>query len=114
MTSLNQISRTAFGALFLMIAATAGVAAFALDAPVTAAAGEWIETVFSETVPLVAPASAAPSIKTHKPDRTFTSPNETRLGGADETHPATGQSAARPLLCIFPHRRIDSDWRTDS
>ena len=38
-------------------------------------AGEWIEIVFSETVPLVAPASAAPSIKTHIPDQTFASPH---------------------------------------
>ena len=50
------------------------VALDALWAAVTAA-GEGIEIVFSETVPLVAPASAAPSIKTHIPDQTFASPH---------------------------------------
>lgn len=55
------------------ITATETVAAAKAAAITTA--GKWIEIVFSETVPLVAPASAAPSIKTHKPDQTFDSPH---------------------------------------
>jgi hypothetical protein len=53
---------------------TTAAAAEAITAA-TSAACKWIETFFSEAVPLVAPTAATSSIETHKPSRTFASPH---------------------------------------
>ncbi|MEQ1498625.1 MAG: hypothetical protein ABL914_08170, partial [Novosphingobium sp.] len=65
-------------------------------ATATAAATERIEIIFAETVALVAATATTPSIKTHKVELTFVSPQSRLPGGADETHRATGQTAVKP------------------
>jgi len=69
--------------------ASTSEAVTAATEPVTAAEAvlitrEWIETVLSETVPLVASPSATPSVKTHFPERTFASPRTLSPSRADE------------------------------
>jgi len=58
-----------------------------------ATASKRIKTVLAETVTLVAPTAATSSIKTHKPERTFASPQLTWPGHADESRRATQKMA---------------------
>jgi glycyl-tRNA synthetase beta subunit len=55
-------------------AATTATAETITAAKTVAAARERIKSFFAETVPLVTATTATPSIKTHKPERTFVSP----------------------------------------
>ncbi|GGZ86820.1 hypothetical protein GCM10011617_01800 [Novosphingobium arvoryzae] len=75
--------------------------AIAAAEPVTTAkaittTGEGIETILTETVPLVAAPATTPSIKTHKPEQTFASPQFAQSGGADDSRRTTGRNTARP------------------
>jgi hypothetical protein len=55
------------------------------------AAHEGIETFFAEPVALVPAPAATPSVKTHKPEKTFVSPRYTTPGGADESRQTTNR-----------------------
>jgi len=81
-------------------AATAEAITATAAKTVTTTACERIEAIFAKTVALVSAPAATPSIKTHKPERTFASPRTTSSGRVDESRQTTGQMTmhhARPF-----------------
>ena len=76
--------------------------------PVTTAAttGKGIESFFAEPVALVSAPAATPSVKTHKTERTFASPQANRTGAwttRTVRHGDQSRISRRPLLCIIRH-----------
>ena len=64
--------------------------------PVSTAAKR-IETLFAKSVALVSAPAATPSIKTHKPERTFASPHCSSRCDVDDSCGAAGQATAGPF-----------------
>ena len=64
--------------------------------PVSTAAKR-IETLFAKSVALVSAPAATPSIKTHKPERTFASPHCSSRCHVDDSCGAAGQATAGPF-----------------
>ena len=56
-----------------------------------------IETLFAKSVALVSAPASTPSIKTHKPERTFASPHCSSRCGVDDSRGAAGQAPAGPF-----------------
>jgi hypothetical protein len=68
---------------------------------ITATTAKRIEALFTKPVALVAAPPAAPSIKTHKPARTFVSPLNNRPGSTDESRRTAKESAQYASLRDF-------------
>ena len=99
------------------VAATAAEAVTAATEPVAAAATarKRIETLFAETVPLVAATAATPSIETHKPERTFVSPQIEPPGHADESRQTTrpkphpNRAGSSPAGWLITENRVQGE-----
>ena len=59
---------------------------------VATATSKWVKAFFAEPVALVSAPAATPSIKTHKPERTFASPLTDSRGGVDDSRQAEGKA----------------------
>ena len=93
--------------------AAESVTAAAAKPVATATTCERIKAFLRETIPLVAPTAATPSIETHKLELTFASPHSTHPEARTNRTGRQGKRALRPLLCrvadrpIYPQVRIE-------
>jgi hypothetical protein len=77
-------------------AEAAAITAAATAAKAVATTSEGIETFFAEPVALVSAPAATPSVKTHKPERTFASPYCSARCDVDDSRGVARQAAPRP------------------
>jgi hypothetical protein len=94
--TITAAETTATAAAAEAITATAAAAEAITAAKAVATAHEGIETFFAEPVALVSAPAATPSVKTHKPERTFASPYCSARCDVDDSRGAAGQAAPRP------------------
>jgi hypothetical protein len=70
---------------------------------VATATGKRVKALFAEPVALVSAPAATPSIKTHKPERTFASPLTVSRGSADDSRQAEGKAVTHHAQLFTLH-----------